>query len=289
MASTLDSDVFVPEVATAVATAQFANKLAVSFAGSPFVAPFPPEAELGDQGDTVKFPRWDPMGEMSDLTEDSAMSTEKMAHSVDTATVDVGGKAVEITDWASLAAKGDPSTEAGRQMATLATRYVDTKLITEAETTTLTEDASAGTITYDAFVDALITHFGDAAFNDIGGLVVHSKVLGDLFKLDEFKSSDYDNVAQILTANRNTGDPVGVFGAYPVYVSDRISVTTGTPDTYDNLILKRGALGLKRQRNLLVERDRDILKKSWVVAGDVRISTHLLFADPLPCIKFTTQ
>lgn len=278
MASTLIGDVFVPEIATMVATAEFPNRLALGFAGAPFVTSFPPETLLV-KGQDVKFPRWNPLGEFADLTEDVAMTPEKLDSSLDTATVIVGGKAAEITDWAALGAADDPSAEVGRQMATLAARYVDQKLIDKAETTPLVETVAA-IMGWDNFIDAITTHWGDKAYDQIGGIVVHSKVAGDLAKDDDFKAADTIGAPGSLL----TGF-VGRLGLYPVFVSDRI--TGGA--TFDNLILKRGALGLKFQRTLLVETDRDVLKKNDVIAGDVRISVHQLFGEPRTVIKFNTQ
>lgn len=278
MASTLIGDVFVPEIATMVATAEFPNRLALGFAGAPFVASFPPEVALA-KGQDVKFPRWNPLGEFADLAEDVAMTPEKLDSSLDTATVIVGGKAAEITDWASLGASDDPSAEVGRQMAKLAARYVDQKLIDKAETTPLVETVAA-VMGWNNFIDAITTHWGDKAYDEIGGIVVHSKVAGDLAKDSDFKAADTLGMPGSLL----TGF-VGRLGLHPVFVSDRI--TGGA--TFDNLILKRGALGLKFQRTLLVETDRDVLKKNDVIAGDVRIAVHQLFGDPRTVIKFNTQ
>lgn len=283
MATTVKSGLFVPEVATEVASAEFPSKLALGVAGSPFVRPFPPVDAIGEEGDTVKFERYDALGDFAAMTEDVALTPEALTTSEDTASVQVAGKAVEITDFASLAARGDPSEEVGKQIAKLAARYVDSRLIVEAETTTLTSDL-AGTATWAGFVDAIITNWGDKAMESVGGIVVHSKVMGDLMKLDEFKKADL--LGQPGAVIRGF---VGVMGSYPVYVSDRLTVNTGTPDTYDNLILKRGALGLKFQRQLLVETDRDILKKNDVIAADVRFAVHLFYGTPGPAIKWNTQ
>lgn len=285
MASTLKADVFVPEVATEVATAEFPNRLALGFPGSAFVRPFPAEDELGQEGDEVKFPRWNPLGEFAALTEDVAMTPERLSHSMDSATVQVAGKAAEITDWADLASRGDISSEIGTQIATLAARYVDARLIIEAETTELSTTA-AQTITWELFVDAIIDSsngWGDKAMEEVGGLVVHSKVMGDLMKLPEFKRAD--QLGQPGSVIRGF---IGNLATFPVFVSDRLS-SSGSPANYTNLILKRGALGLKFQRQLLVETDRDVLKKSDVIAADVRFAVHLFYANPLPAIRFITR
>lgn len=284
MASTTFSDVFVPQVATQVATAQFANELALGIAGAPFVAPFPSVDAIGQEGSTVSFPRWDALGEFAALTEDVAMTPEAMATSTDTAVVQVAGKAVEITDLASLAARGDPSSEAGMQFAALAARYVDAALVTEAETTALVATPVAAVISWDAIVDCLVTNWGDRAFRDFGGLVIHSKQYGDLLKDSAFQS-----IAAFGEPTLATG-MIGKVAGYPVYVSDRITVdAVPTPDEYDAIILKKGALGLKFQRQLLVEKDRDILKKNWVLAADVRFAVHLMYGVPSPVIIFATQ
>lgn len=283
MPSTLQADVFVPEVATMVATAEFPNKLALGMAGAPFVRPFPPVDAIGQEGDTVKFPRWEPLGEFAALAEDTAMTPEKMTSNEDTASVQVAGKAVEITDWATLAGRGDPSEEAGRQIATLGARYVDSRLVVEAETTALAETPGA-ILSWDVFVDAIITHWGDRAFEQVGGIVVHSKQVGDLMKDNDFKTANNFGADAALIRGF-----IGRLGLYPVYVSDRLTVTAGSPDTYTALVLKTGALGLRFQRQLLVETDRDILKKADVIAADVRFAVHLMYGVPSPVIKLVTQ
>lgn len=283
MVATLKADAFVPELATSVATAEFTGKLALGFPGSGFVRDFPGEDSIGQEGDEVKFPRWNALGEFAALTEDSAMTPERLSHSMDAAVVQVAGKAVEITDWNDLAARGDPSQEVGSQISTLGARYVDARLIIEAETTELVKTI-AQTFTWETFVSAIIDNWGDEALDQVGGVIVHSKVMGDMMNLPEFKRAD-----QLGQAGSLVRGFVGSLATYPVFVSDRLTLTSGTPNTYTNLILKGGALGLKFQRTLLVEFDRDILKKSDVIAADIRFAVHLFYAKPYPAIRFVTQ
>ena len=283
MTATLKADLFVPEVATQVATAIFPNRLVLGFAGSPFVAVLPGADSIGDEGDIIKFPRYDTLGDFTDMVENTALTPEALKTSLDMAVVQAGGKAVEITDFASLAARGDPSQEVGTQVPTLASRYIDSKLVLEAQTTPLSTSVPQ-TFTWDVFVNAIITNWGDMAMDNVGGIVVHSKVMGDLMRLPEFKRAD-----QLGQAGSLIRGFVGNLGTYPVYVSDRTTVTVGTPNTYTSLILKRGSIGLLFQRTLLVERFRDVLKKNWVISADVRFACHLYFGRPMPAIKLVTQ
>lgn len=278
-------DVFDPEVASATATAEFPNALALNFPGAPFVAPFPPETQM-EEGSRVRFPRWKPIGSFSDFGQGDTLSTEKMKTEQDMATVIGGGKAVEIDDWADLSSRGDPSEEAGRQYARRAAEYVDDKLIAEAETTPLSSDYDQE-LTWDVWVDAIINHWGDESFENIGAVIVHSSQMGTLMKLDQFTKANElgeDGGTSVLNGF------IGRLGRYPVFVSDRLTVdTSGSVNKYSALVLKTGALGLRFQRTLLVERDRDVLNKSWVLAADVHFAPHLMFADPRPVFELKTQ
>ena len=290
MAITSSDDLFVPEIATEIATASFPDMLALGFPGAPFVRPFPPQNRLG-KGSMVKFPRYDALSAMDALAPSGSLTPEVLSSSIDEAPVRVFGKAVEIDDFADLEGEGDHSAEIGRQIARLAAEKVDSVLIEVAEAAGIEETSyNAQTITYDTLVGAMVDNWGDKAWSMVGGLVLHSKVAGDAMKLDEWKSADFPGNGGMGFADRAPQAPIGMLGGVPVYVSDRLTVnTSATPDTYNNLILKRGALGLKFQRQLLVETDRDILGKDTVIAADVRFAAHLLFGAPLPAIKFVTQ
>lgn len=287
MATSLKGDMFVPEVAAAVASAEFINELAVGFPASPMVRILNEVPEFQDQGDLIKFPRWNALGEMTDQVEDTALTPEKLDTSVDSAPLVGGGKAAELTDWATLTSGGDPSTEVGRQLATIAARYVDTKLIDRANATELVADQSGGTAvaTHDTFVDAIFNNWGDRAQVDIGGLVVTPSSAKNLLKSNEFKSVDFAGVA---TADPNGVRAIGMLRNFPVFVSGRLADGGSSGDS-TNLIFKRGAMGLRFKRDLMVETDRDVLKGNDVIVGRVWIAVHQLFAEPRTVIKWITD
>lgn len=284
MPATQLDDVFDAEVATRTASAEFPEKLALGFPGAPMVRNLDPLIRGTKIGSRVKFPRWKPLGAMSAFEQGGTISTEKLEEEIDTAVVQAGAKGVEIEDWADLNSEGDGSAEAGRQFSELSARYVDSELVTEAGTAELSSTAG-GTPTWSNFIDAIIDNWGDNALEQVGGIVVHSKVMGSLMKLTEFIRKEELGPEMGL----NVRGFIGVLGTYPVFVSDRVNVNSGSPDTYDNLICKQGALGLKFQRMLLVETDRDVLAKSDILAADVRFAVHLLYGDPQPVIVWNTQ
>lgn len=292
MPSTLPGDVFIPEIAAATATAQFQNELAIGFTGSPLVR------DLGEiperymtEGEQIKFPRWNPLGEMNRHTPGTPSTPEKLDTSVNYAPLVSGEKSVEIEDWAALTAAGNPSEEVGVQMAQVARRFVDTELMNRALLTELVVDNSTGggssaNAVYDAFTAAIWSKWGDRAKSQVGGLVVTPASAQVLETSTEFKSADFSDIMEIVQSGDDLTMPIGVINNYPVFVSGRLP-DDGTDST--NLIFKRGAMGIKWKRQLTVESDRDILAPSTVIAGRVWFAAHQLFGEPRTVIKWITN
>ena len=276
MAVTTTSNVIIPEVLAAMIAAEIPGQLAL--AGSDAVTVL--DNLKGGPGNTIKIPRWGTIGDFTEVAEGNAMPVVNIAATAATATVKKFARGVEVTDEALLASYDDPLKEVARQFARYAARAADRALITAAETSTLLHTAS-GTITLNDIVDA-IGKWNDASVN-ISGLVVHSKVYRDLIKLAEFKT---------LTQKADSVIEKGVVGmvyGVPIRVSDAITTVAGSPNTYRNLLLKKGALGLWYQRNMNVETERDTIKRTTVITADSIFATAMFQDNPLPVVKLVTQ
>lgn len=276
MAVTTTSNVIIPEVLAAMIAAEIPGQLAL--AGSDAVTVL--DNLKGGPGNTIKIPRWGTIGDFTEVAEGNAMPVVNIAATAATATVKKFARGVEVTDEALLASYDDPLKEVARQFARYAARAADRELITAAETSTLLHTAS-GTITLNDIVDA-IGKWNDASVN-ISGLVVHSKVYRDLIKLAEFKT---------LTQKADSVIEKGVVGmvyGVPIRVSDAITTVAGSPNTYRNLLLKKGALGLWYQRNMNVETERDTIKRTTVITADSIFATAMFQDNPLPVVKLVTQ
>lgn len=276
MAATTTSNVIIPEVLAAMIAAEIPGQLAL--AGSDAVTVL--DNLKGGPGNTIKIPRWGTIGDFTEVAEGNAMPVVNIAATAATATVKKFARGVEVTDEALLASYDDPLKEVARQFARYAARAADRELITAAETSTLLHTAS-GTITLNDIVDA-IGKWNDASVN-ISGLVVHSKVYRDLIKLSEFKT---------LTQKADSVIEKGVVGmvyGVPIRVSDAITTVAGSPNTYRNLLLKKGALGLWYQRNMNVETERDTIKRTTVITADSIFATAMFQDNPLPVVKLVTQ
>ena len=276
MAVTTTSNVIIPEVLAAMIAAEIPGQLAL--AGSDAVTVL--DNLKGGPGNTIKIPRWGTIGDFTEVAEGNAMPVVNIAATAAAATVKKCARGVEVTDEVLLASYDDPLKEVARQFARYAARAADRELITAAETSTLLHTAS-GTITLNDIVDA-IGKWNDASVN-ISGLVVHSKVYRDLIKLSEFKT---------LTQKADSVIEKGVVGmvyGVPIRVSDAITTVAGSPNTYRNLLLKKGALGLWYQRNMNVETERDTIKRTTVITADSIFATAMFQDNPLPVVKLVTQ
>jgi len=276
--TTMKTDLIIPEVLADMIAGEFQGNLAIARSDMVQVT----QELMASGGDSVRIPRWSAISEASDLAEDQALVPEVLGTSADTADVVGAGKLVEISDQALLAAHGDPMREIARQYGILIARKIDAALVEEAETSTLSKTVEAA-IDADAIIDAK-TKFGDAQA-DIAGIILHSDQYGALLKNDDFKTSA---VYGDLNGALATG-AVGTILGMPVFVSDRVTKTEGTPDTYTALLVKRGALGLFYARTPRVEVQRNIEKFTTKVSVSAFYAVCLFQSTPPGVVKLITQ
>lgn len=272
---TKTTDIIIPDVLSAMIAAQIPGKLAI--AGTDRVVTL--DNLQGKPGDRVKIPRWSAIGEFDALTEGVAMTPVNLTALSTEAVVKEFGKSVEITELALLSSYEDPLKALAEQFARYAAMAVDKELIASAETTTLSHTL-ASTITLDAILEARAKFLDE---QDDVWLILHPKVATDLMKLPEFKTLT-QVAAEVITKG-----VVGTIYGMPVMISRFITKTTGTPDTYTNLLVKRGALGLWYKKQMEIKKDVDILKRTTVIAANSIFATTLFQYDPLPVVKLITQ
>lgn len=286
MPATTRADLIIPEVLADTVAGAWPNRIALY--GTDAVVESRTLPGGVRNGDKVKVPYFGILGEFEQVAEGAPLTVTKLSMTSEEATVRRAGRAFEVTSWAQLAAMyADPYTEATRQILEGARREFDRALVEAANSTTgggvATQDASTGTITYDALVDAL-AQFGDAQV-DVAAVIVHSKVLADLRKLK-------DTTGQPIFVDAQQGGLPRVMGL-PLIVSDRAPVITGTPTKYVTLIVRRGALALWYNGTPTVETDKDILADSTVVAVNVYYAAHrysrLPGSDKPTVVRLITQ
>ncbi len=275
MAATASADLYIPEVWEDLAQASFTGRTILAQAA------LTDDKLVGQPGDTVEFPKWNTLTDMADLTELVPMGTEKMSQSATRATIKEAGKAVEISDKATLVGIGNPQDEAIRQFGILAARKIDSDLyaaaiavvaggVTYSDGTAATASSplifNAGVgvnIGWDPLVDASAVFGDDWEPSDFSGLYINSAERARIMKDDDFIKAAQGAGSNSLQ-NRGL---VGEINGVPVFVTNRVPAAK-------SLLLKKNSLGLKYKRRPIVEQDRDILARSTVVATNLHYGTH---------------
>lgn len=228
MAKTTKASVVIPELWDEALQGAFAQRNA--FSGALFAnlgaavarGDFP--AGNAEIGDTIKVPYFGVIGDFAAISTDGdAITPSALSHSSESATVAHAGLAIEVSRWARSSAGSDIYQEGARQLMISAERFMDRKLIDAAVATTLTKDVYSATvprtIDYDLVVDGKMK-FKDEQ-EDIVGMVVHSKVFGDMLKLKDGSGRP------LLTPSANEGE-FARFVGLPVAVSDRLQPASGS-------------------------------------------------------------
>lgn len=271
MTATLRSNlVIVSEVLQEAVKGQLAGM--VVLAGSPAASISGSLPDTARGGDVIKLPYFSALTDMDDLAaEGDALAPVTISETSQSVSVQHAGKAFSISQWAQIAAdpRSDPYTEAGRQLRELIRRRVDKALLdaaiaTDAAMTSDVYNASTPrTIDYDLYL-AGRKLWGDEQ-DDIALMVVHSKVLFDMYALK-------DSTGRPLLIDSIAEGGLPRFLGVPVLTSDRLTATSDSPAKYTSLIIKRNALAFWFNGTPRVLQDTDILADVDVTA------VHMYFA-----------
>jgi N4-gp56 family major capsid protein len=275
MAITAASNAFNPQV--------WADLIQASFLGQVRVLPHALQDDtlVGKPGDTVTFPKWNTLTDLTQLSEGVAMVPEAIDQTATKATIAEFGKAVEYTDTRDLVGLGDVETEVVRQYGILAARAVDTSLITVAAASTAADApnkiAASAPLTYASpagtggtaltwpIITGAIAQFGDEWDPaDFSGLFIRSDAQAKLFV-----DSQFTNAGALGASTPVARGQIGTIAGLPVIVTDRLA-------TGKFMLLKRGAIGVLYKRRPIVEHDRDILKRTNVVTTNVHYAAKRL-------------
>lgn len=276
MAVTAIADIIDPEVMADQVSAKFPDLLVLGQSGLVELNnPFP----LGSPGTKFKIPFWKRIDDFSALTEGVAMTPGKVTTGAEFATVMRAGGAYEVYDTASLVSMSDPMAEISKQIAQKAARYVDHKLVLEAEKTPNTYDVSgtgAGTMDQNTVVNGITSKLGDNYTSVLAGgaVFMHSKVYGDLITTGAVQNQYQSGSSVMMTGVLPT------IAGLPIFISDTVTSTTVSSVTkYNAYVVGPQALALYLQRDVKVEFDRDILLQADIIAATIHFAPHLFGYD----------
>lgn len=225
---------------------------------------------VGRPGDTLTVPAWDYIGDATDLTEGDSIEITQMSTTEKTMKIKQIGKAVEITDYALQVGYDDALATAALQIAQSHAQKIDEDFLTTISAATLSETATGGLTVEN--LEKAIAKFND---EDIAQMAIIAnpqdalKLQADARKLLVYADAGADALI--------SGTVGRVLGADLVRAR---RVPEGTA-----YLVKQGALRLVKKRDVNLETDRDILKKSTVISADSIYGTYLY--DAKKVVKIT--
>lgn len=241
------------------------------------------ERELvGQPGNTVTVAKWVYSGDAKDITEGEAIVPDQLTTDKSTMTIKKAGKGVEVTDEALLSGYGDPLGQAAHQISLAIANKVDNDLVVEAKKATQYVDDAPTT---GAALDKALAVFEDeedaryvALVNPKDAIELRADTVKEWVRGSEIGA----NIVVSGTFGETHG--VQIVRSKKVEQGKGFLVKISAVETDTDDVAKYGAFVINLKRDVAVETDRDILKKTTVITGDEHYGVYLY--DPTKVVKF---
>lgn len=236
---------------------------------------------VGQPGTTVTVPKWEYSGDAKDIAEGVAIEPDQLTTKKATMEIKKAGKGIELTDEAVLSGYGDPIGQATHQIALAIANKVDNDLVEEAKKAT--QFVAEAPTTVDA-LDKALAVFADEEDARYVALINPE----DAIALRKDTAKEWVRGSEIganIVVSGTFGEAHGVQIVRSKKVEKgkgflvKVSVGTDTDD-----VAKYGAFVINLKRDVAIETDRDILKKTTVITGDEHYGVYLY--DPSKVVKF---
>ena len=241
------------------------------------------ERELvGQPGNTVTVAKWVYSGDAKDITEGEAIVPDQLTTDKSTMTIKKAGKGVEVTDEALLSGYGDPLGQATHQIALAIANKVDNDLIVEAKKATQYVDDAPTT---GAALDKALAVFADeedaryvALINPEDAIALRADTVKEWVRGSEIGADI------VISGTFGETHGVQIVRSKKVTKGKGFLVKVSAVETDTDDVAKYGAFVINLKRDVAIETDRDILKKTTVITGDEHYGVYLY--DPTKVVKF---
>ena len=241
------------------------------------------ERELvGQPGNTLTVPKWEYSGDAKDIEEGVAIEPDQLTTKKSTMTIKKAGKGVELTDEAVLSGLGDPIGQATHQIALAIANKVDNDLVEEAKKAT--QFVAEAPTTGDA-LDKALAVFADeedaryvALINPEDAIALRKDTAKEWVRGSEIGA----NI--VVSGTFGEAHGVQIVRSKKVEKGKGFLVKVSAVETDTDDVAKYGAFVINLKRDVAIETDRDILKKTTVITGDEHYGVYLY--DPTKVVKF---
>lgn len=196
------------------------------------------------------------------------------------------GKAIEIQDMLKRQSKYDLRKPYADVIGFAIAKKIDATLLAQfANVASSNKQTAVANLTFNGIVDAHTLLDAANVPQEDRALVVNAQGLGDLRKLDEFKS--YNETGEVGLVEKQMGIVGTIYGA-PVYLTNAVASNTdsGTPN-YQMMLFHKSAFALVVQSDPEMESDRDILKKADLLSGSALWGVKTVRSDHAVVIRRT--
>ena len=237
---------------------------------------------VGQPGNTVTVPKWEYSGDAKDIAEGEAITPDQLTTAKTTMTIKKAGKGIELTDEAVLSGIGDPIGQATHQIALAIANKVDNDLVEAAKKAT--QFVAEAPTTGDA-LDKALAVFADeenaryvAIINPVDAIDLQKDTVKEWVRGSEIGA----NIVISGTFGETRG--VQIVRSKKVDKGKGFLVKVSAVETDTDDVAKYGAFVINLKRDVEIEKDRDILKKTTVITGDEHYGVYLY--DPTKVVKF---
>lgn len=197
-------------------------------------------------------------------------------------TIKKAGKGIELTDEAVLSGFGDPIGQATQQIALAIAAKIDDDLVAEAKKAT--QFVAEAPTTGDA-LDKALAVFADeedaryvALINPEDAIALRKDTAKEWVRGSEIGA----NI--VVSGTFGEAHGVQIVRTKKVEKGKGFLVKVSADETDTDDVAKYGAFVLNLKRDVAIETDRDILKKTTVITGDEHYGVYLY--DPSKVVKF---
>lgn len=236
----------------------------------------------GQPGDTLTVPAFEYAGDATDVAEGEAIPLDQLTTKKTTMTIKKAGKGYEITDEAVLSGLGDPIGQATYQLGLAIANKIDNDIVELAKTAT--QHVAEAPTTLET-IDKALQIFEDeedvryvAVINPKDAISLKANIGKEWVKGSELGAE------MVVSGTFGEAGGVQIVRSKKVEQGKGFLVQVSAKETDPDDEAKYGAFVINLKRNVAVETDRDILKKTTVITGDEHYGVYLY--DQSKVVKF---
>lgn len=236
----------------------------------------------GQPGSVLTVPAFEYAGDATDVAEGEAIPLDQLTTKKTTMTIKKAGKGYEITDEAVLSGLGDPIGQATYQLGLAIANKIDNDIVELAKTAT--QHVAEAPTTLET-IDKALQIFEDeedvryvAVINPKDAISLKANIGKEWVKGSELGAE------MVVSGTFGEAGGVQIVRSKKVEQGKGFLVQVSAKQTDPDDEAEYGAFVINLKRNVAVETDRDIIKKTTVITGDEHYGVYLY--DQSKVVKF---